>query len=139
MPPSRHGGVIVPVLDDTPLQWDIPTKVPYPPIQPDLGPRLVAHAHSVGGRAAVLALLKSLAASAAKEDAADAAAEKQQHDASGADGGDGGRPALGTALLPMRRLVVGGAVGAVDRSLGLGRVEHAQPLAIHLPGTREIR
>ena len=35
------------------------------------------------------------------------------------------------ALLPMRRLVVGGAVGAVDRSLGLGRVEHAWPFAIH--------
>ena len=41
------------------------------------------------------------------------------------------RAGLGAALLPMRRLVVGGAVGAVDRSLGLGRVEHARPLAIH--------
>ena len=38
------------------------------------------------------------------------------------------RTGLGAALLPMRRLVVG---GAVDRSLGLGRVEHARPLAIH--------
>ena len=41
------------------------------------------------------------------------------------------RAGLGAALLPMSRLVVGGAVGAVDRSLGLGRVEHSRPLAVH--------
>jgi len=41
------------------------------------------------------------------------------------------RAGLDAALLPMRRLVVGGAVGAVDWSLGLGRVEHARPLAVH--------
>ena len=41
------------------------------------------------------------------------------------------RAGLGAALLPMRRLVVGGAVGAVDRSLGLGRIEDARPLALH--------
>ena len=41
------------------------------------------------------------------------------------------RAGLGAALLPMRRLVVGGAVGAVDRSLGLGRVEYPRPLALH--------
>ena len=34
-----YGGVIVPDLDLTPLPWDIPTRVPYPPIKPDLGPR----------------------------------------------------------------------------------------------------
>ena len=41
------------------------------------------------------------------------------------------RAGLGAALLPMRRLVVGGAIGAVDRSLVLGRVEDARPLALH--------
>ena len=41
------------------------------------------------------------------------------------------RAGLGAALLPMRRLVVCGAVGAVDRSLGLGRIEDARPLALH--------
>ena len=41
------------------------------------------------------------------------------------------RAGLGAALLPMRRLVVGGAVGAVDRSLVLGRVEDARPRALH--------
>lgn len=34
-----RGGVIVPVLDDRPLKWDFPTKVPFSPIKPDLGPR----------------------------------------------------------------------------------------------------